>query len=417
MKLANLFFIILLSSLNGFSQKFINGDFENTTATADIINLSNTDLSSHLPNVTSFGSYGDVDIINSATYGGLAQSKQWYISLTGGGTDIVALELTSELIEGKKYAISFYDRCGKGYTASAFQIGLSKSNNSFGTVIFTSPDAPSQEKWEERRFTFVAPISGKYITVQMPEGSISTWAHIDNFSFTKTYCPEKITLTTSKHIINKGEEVRLTASGSNVFTWLNSNILTNSTGNATNLKPMVTETYTVLSKEDNCPTLTATVCVIVKESIKKDTVILPKKLTPDSIIKPKLTYKNFNRKKLNGRKLVVQEQLETTDNNIKIAIYDKNRLDGDVVSIYVNGQLFKQNIEVTKTKQEFVIPLQEGSNFIVMEAVNLGTVPPNTAGFSLIENGKKPKLITLISDMKKSGALEILYQPDGVSMR
>lgn len=84
-----------------------------------------------------------------------------------------------------------------------------------------------------------------------------------------------------------------------------------------------------------------------------------------------------------------------------------------MVSIYINGELFKENIEVTKLKQEFVVELQEGSNYIVMEAVNLGTVPPNTAGISIVEQGKKAKLTTLISDLKKSGALEIIYQPEG----
>ena len=108
--------------------------------------------------------------------------------------------------------------------------------------------------------------------------------------------------------------------------------------------------------------------------------------------------------------------LVTSENTISVCIYDKNRLDGDVVSIYINGELVKENITVTKTKYEFTITLQEGSNLIVMEAINLGTVPPNTAGISITEKDKKAKLITLISDLKKSGTLEIIYQPESVAL-
>ena len=124
----------------------------------------------------------------------------------------------------------------------------------------------------------------------------------------------------------------------------------------------------------------------------------------------------FNRRKLNGRKLLIQETVNVTESTIKLMVWDKNRVDGDVVSIYVNGQLIKENLEVTGTKQEITIHLQMGSNFIVMEAVNLGRVPPNTAAIS-INNGTKYKLTTLISDLKKSGTVEIVYNPDAVAVR
>ncbi len=397
---------VLFISISSYSQKFLNGDFENTTATTDLINLSNNDVEKHLPHVTSFGSYGDVDIISSASYAGSgAQSKQWYIALTGGSTDVIALELSAELIEGKQYSISFYDRKQNSYSASAFQVGLSATNKSFGTVIYTSPNGPVSDVWTNRVFTFTAPKNGKYITVQMPEGSISTWAHIDNFTFTNVTCPKKITIEASQLVIEKGQTIILTASGANEFDWTKNELLQNYNSNSVLATPTVNTTYIVFSKQENCPVLTATVAIKVNEPIKKNTVI-----------KPKLAHKTFSRKKLNGRKLIIQEKLTTSENTISICIYDKNRLDGDVVSIYINGELVKENITVTKTKYEFTITLQEGSNLIVMEAINLGTVPPNTAGISITEKDKKAKLITLISDLKKSGTLEIIYQPESVAL-
>ena len=73
-------------------------------------------------------------------------------------------------------------------------------------------------------------------------------------------------------------------------------------------------------------------------------------------------------------------------------------------------------IGITGTKKEIIVHLQMGSNFIVMEAINLGRVPPNTAAI-IINNGTRHKVTTLVSDLKKSGTVEIVYNPDAVAIR
>lgn len=345
-----------------FSQTFINGDFENNSANnTDQINLSNVSLNAMLPGVTAFGSYGDVDIITSSTYGGTgAQHQSWYVAITGGGTDIIALSLSKSLVAGKTYSISFYDRKTNGYAANPIQIGLSTTNTDFGSVIYTSPDAPTDNVWTQRTFTFTAQQHGQYITVQMPGGGISTWAQVDNFVFNNTTVPLK----------------------------------------------------TIIS-----PTVS-----IVVNDVKKDTVLVNIKHKDSTIVKTidttfiKKPFLKFNRRKLNGRKLLIQETVSASKSTIKLLVWDKNRMDGDIVSIYVNGQLIEENLMVSKTKKEIIIQLQPGSNFIVMEAINLGRVPPNTAAIS-INDGTKHKITTLVSDLKKSGTLEVLFNPDAVAVK
>ena len=400
-----------------FSQAFINGNFENNSANnTDQINLSNEVLNAMLPGVTAFGSYGDVDIIKSASYGGSgAQDKSWYIALTGGGTDIVALTLTTPLVAGKTYSISFYDRKTNGYVANPIQIGLSETNTNFGTIIYTSPDAPADNIWTQRTFTFTAQHKGQYITVQMPGGGISEWVNIDNFVFNNTKCGEVLFIQSSETTITKGNSTTITVSGGVSCTWSNSETLNVSTGNSVIATPLVNTIYTVSSTQTGCPTLTATIAIIVKEPIRKDTVVT-KIILPKDTPQVKQQHLKFNRRKLNGRKLLIQETVNVTESTIKLMVWDKNRVDGDVVSIYVNGQLIKENLEVTGTKKEIIVHLQMGSNFIVMEAINLGRVPPNTAAIS-INNGTKYKLTTLISDLKKSGTVEIVYNPDAVAVR
>ncbi len=411
-------FSVLFNQL--FSQKFINGNFENNSAGSDQINLSNEALNNMLPGVTAFGSYGDVDIIQSSTYGGSgAYNGTWYIALTGGNTDIVALELTTNLVKGKKYSISFYDRQTGGYMASAIQVGVSETNNSFGTVVYTSPDVPQLNVWSKRVCSFIAPSNGKYITVQMPEGSISNWVNIDCFNFenvqpSKIVCDSALTITASASQIIKGSLTSLTVTGGNNYTWFPNQEFGAQTGSVVIVSPKQTTTYTVVSKQENCPNLTATVTVeVIEPIIKKDTTTIKK----DTVRKEIRRFVKFTKHHLNGRKYKVQQTMNVEDNTVKIQVYDKNRVDGDIVSIYLNGELIVENFQVTKEKKEFSLSLQNGSNVLVMYAINLGKIPPNTAAIAISQGDKRPKITTLVSDFKESGALELIYTGGALSLR
>ena len=86
------------------------------------------------------------------------------------------------------YSISFYDRLGTitGDTASPFQIGLSLSDTTFGSLIYTAPYSDSCT-WSLRTFSFAAPNNGQYITAKLKAGNANyTWCHLDNFSISST---------------------------------------------------------------------------------------------------------------------------------------------------------------------------------------------------------------------------------------
>ena len=344
MKRITLTILSLLLTHIVFCQTIINGNFEtNTAGSDDQINLSNSASNAMLPYVNSFGSYGDVDIIKSLTYGGSgAQDKTWYLGITGGGTDIIAMSLTQPLVAGKTYSFSFYDRKHNGYTANPIQIGISESNSSFGTAVYTAPNAPVENSWTQRTFTFTALQNEKYITVQMPIGDINQWANIDNFVLTPLKNSEIVSTPTIEIILPKKDSV------------------------------------------------------LVK-TIKKVETVIAKKVPV-----------KFNRHKLNGRKCIIQETLHVPDAAVKLQVWDKNTVDGDMVSIYLNGQLLEDSVMVTSTKKELVLYLQAGSNLIVMQAINLGSIPPNTATIGINNRNKN---ITLVSDLKESGAIELIFNP------
>ena len=77
-----------------------------------------------MTNSTAFGNLygggangGDMDIITSNVYCDAPQHGNWYVALTSGGTDAISLSLSSSLIAGNTYSISFYDRSCSPYEA------------------------------------------------------------------------------------------------------------------------------------------------------------------------------------------------------------------------------------------------------------------------------------------------------------
>ncbi len=181
-----LLLLLILQTLGASSQTFLNGDFENNTATLgyDQINLPNASFNTMMTGTYAFGTYGDMDIINTATYTGGPQKGSWFVAFTGGGTDAISMELSSNLIQGKSYTITFWDKSGDGFVAQPFQIGVSDTKDSFGTAVYTADQIPTAGVWTKRTFSFAAPISGKYITVQLSgANNIGDWSQADNFSF------------------------------------------------------------------------------------------------------------------------------------------------------------------------------------------------------------------------------------------
>jgi gliding motility-associated-like protein len=179
-------FIFLFSFITyGDSQTFLNGNFEITTAGTDQINLGNAPFNGFMSNTIAYGSFGDMDIISSATYCGLAQSGLWYVAFTGTATDAITMQLSAPLVAGTNYTISFWDRgCWGSFatTSPAVQLGVSTVAGATGTAVYLAP-MPLNGTWVQRTATFVAPVSGAYISVLLPAGGLGDWTQVDNFTF------------------------------------------------------------------------------------------------------------------------------------------------------------------------------------------------------------------------------------------
>ncbi|WMX17597.1 gliding motility-associated C-terminal domain-containing protein [Aureispira sp. CCB-E] len=187
--------LVFIVPVLSFAQTFLNGDFELTTAVEDQINISNNSFTRQMPHTVAFGHRENMDIIKSKKYCGLAQKGDWFVALTSDGTDIISMELSSPLIAGNEYVLTFHDRgCLKYGPVSYTQIGISDTINRFGTLIHTTT-TPIDQIWTRRIIKFIAPINANFITVKGEADSLVTpvlhWLQVDNFSLE---CPNELNL-------------------------------------------------------------------------------------------------------------------------------------------------------------------------------------------------------------------------------
>ena len=124
-------------------------------------------------------------------------------------------------------------------------------------------------------------------------------------------------------------------------------------------------------------------------------------------IQKQATDVNLNRDTFNGRNISYTKELVFNSNKLKVSIWDHGRQDGDIVSIYLNGNAVISKHSLTYLKNDFEIQLDPNtSNDLFLYAHNLGTAPPNTVAIE-ISDGTLSENIILNSDLKSCEAILI----------
>ena len=76
-----------------------------------------------------------------------------------------------------------------------------------------------------------------------------------------------------------------------------------------------------------------------------------------------------------------KEVINLPGNKVKISIWDNEEVDGDIISIEVNGEWIIKNLEVKQCKTTFFIDLPHQVNYLMLKAENVGGKSPNTSAF------------------------------------
>jgi hypothetical protein len=116
---------------------------------------------------------------------------------------------------------------------------------------------------------------------------------------------------------------------------------------------------------------------------------------------------------LTNRTIDIQMVLQVPDSNVKVTLYDNAIIDDDTVSVFVNKQvvLVRQRISAKPLTFNIKIAKPNQPTEILMQAENLGSIPPNTA-LMIVESGLKRQEVRLSSGINTHAVIIITYAPD-----
>lgn len=106
------------------------------------------------------------------------------------------------------------------------------------------------------------------------------------------------------------------------------------------------------------------------------------------------------------RNVDVERVLEVKNKTVRIRVWDNGTVDGDVLSLFLNGEQILKNYRVTRQKHETIVKLDKPTNFIILHAINLGSISPNTVAVS-VDDGTQEQVVIISSNLKTSGAIMI----------
>ena len=131
--------------------------------------------------------------------------------------------------------------------------------------------------------------------------------------------------------------------------------------------------------------------------------------TQTQVTKPLLPSGIVSGNRYEKRNNTIIKTIEIENDIVKVDLYDNGEIDGDSISLFLNGKLLMarkkltaQPISLTLSKDDL-----EESNDLVMYAENLGTIPPNTA-LMIVTDGKKRYEVRITSDLQKSGTIKFI---------
>lgn len=116
---------------------------------------------------------------------------------------------------------------------------------------------------------------------------------------------------------------------------------------------------------------------------------------------------------IKDRVVELQSTVTVNVSEFDIEVWDQSMVDGDSISLNLNGEWILTEYMVVKTKLKLHVKINPNAtnNYLILYAHNLGDFSPNTAAVQVLIGDKKYKL-QLSSDLKKSGALNFAYKPE-----
>lgn len=141
---------------------------------------------------------------------------------------------------------------------------------------------------------------------------------------------------------------------------------------------------------------------IEKKAEKIDKIIQKSKQINSSVKSTVSVTQTLDSLKMNILKPNQNLTMFTAYSELKLNIYDAGKVDGDKINIYVNNIIFLRNYVVDKKTKQLVIPLNSKLTIIEVEALNTGTISPNTAKIEIIDQENNINTLTRLKKGEKT---------------
>ncbi len=154
--------------------------------------------------------------------------------------------------------------------------------------------------------------------------------------------------------------------------------------------------------KDSSTTLVAKQTPVIEKIDNK--IIESKKET--IAVEPKTTV-NLAAAAVAQRKTEIIRNMTFTGDSLVLSLYDNGFVDGDTVSVLLNGRVIiaKKGLSEQVIRETIFITPQMGDSLqLVMYAENLGSVPPNT-GLLIIQHGMEREEVRFAGDLQKSSGI------------
>lgn len=108
-----------------------------------------------------------------------------------------------------------------------------------------------------------------------------------------------------------------------------------------------------------------------------------------------------------GRPVDVQGTLYVNNKNVTFYVWDSGMIDGDIITLTVNGSELISYYTLTGSKKSVSSTLNKGYNYVLLYAHNEGSTPPNTAALS-VNDGSGEQEITLSANLSTNAAYNVV---------
>ncbi len=116
--------------------------------------------------------------------------------------------------------------------------------------------------------------------------------------------------------------------------------------------------------------------------------------------------------RINERVSATPQMVEFSSDSLVLALYDNGEVDGDTVSVLLNGEVLleKQGLKASAVRKNILIPSGQNELTLVLFAENLGAYPPNT-GLLVIRDGDKQYQLRFSADLKQNATIILRRKP------